>query len=91
MKPGACLINTARCPMVNEEALREALLSGRLLAALDVLAEEPFRKNHPLLGMDDTPLCLVFGDLHGKAAGLRGGRGSASPAPSRETHVTGSM
>lgn len=66
MKPGACLINTARGPVVDGEALRKALLSGRLSATLDVLAEELFRKNHPLLGMDQvvlTPHCAWYSEI----------------------------
>jgi glyoxylate reductase len=38
---GACLVNTARGPIVEEPALVDELVSGRIEAGLDVFAHEP--------------------------------------------------
>jgi glyoxylate reductase len=41
MRDGACLVNTARGAVVDEEALVRELISGRIRAGLDVFAHEP--------------------------------------------------
>lgn len=57
MKPGVLLINTGRGPLVDEAALREALLNGHVAgAAMDVTEQEPIPADSPLLGLDN---CLI--------------------------------
>jgi D-3-phosphoglycerate dehydrogenase len=55
MKPGVRIINCARGGIVDEQALADALESGKIAgAALDVFVEEPPPKDHPLLRFDQV-------------------------------------
>jgi len=48
MRQGALLVNAARGPIVDTEALIDALNTGRVRAALDVTEPEPLPEGHPL-------------------------------------------
>ena len=52
MKPTAYLVNTGRGELVDDLALRRALVEGRIAGAgLDTLAPEPVPANHPLVDL----------------------------------------
>jgi glyoxylate reductase len=55
LRDGACLINTARGQIVDEEALVRELVSGRIEAGLDVFAHEP-QVPRELLGLPNVVL-----------------------------------
>lgn len=55
MKPTAILINTGRGPLVDDQAVADALAEGRIAAfCADVLTEEPPKTGHPLLGIPNA-------------------------------------
>ena len=55
MKPTAILINTGRGPLVDDQAVADALAEGRIAAfCADVLTEEPPKAGHPLLGIPNA-------------------------------------
>ncbi len=64
MKRNALLVNTSRGPVVDDDALLEALKNHVIGgAALDVLCEEPPAKDHPFFGLDNvilTPHIAAF-------------------------------
>ena len=62
MKRSALLVNTSRGPIVDEQALAEALKRGTLAGAgIDVYGEEPIPRDHPLLLAPNTVLTPHLG------------------------------
>ena len=76
MKDGVRIVNCGRGGTLDEEALHQAIVSGKVAgAALDVYAEEP-AKDHPLFELDQ-----VIGSPHvGAATGEAQGRVGAEVA-----------
>jgi D-3-phosphoglycerate dehydrogenase len=73
MKPSAVVINTSRGLVVDEEALREALQSGKIaFAALDVMTQEPPTADNLLRKMNNvilTPHLAWYSEHSAKLAG----------------------
>lgn len=71
VKPGAVIVNISRAPIINRDALIEALESGRLGGAgLDVHYKEPGDPDDPLLRFDNvilTPHTAVASRVNGAA------------------------
>ena len=62
MKPTGILLNIARGPVVDHDALFAALNSRRIAGAgLDVTAPEPLPRNHPLLGLTNVVITPHLG------------------------------
>jgi D-3-phosphoglycerate dehydrogenase len=66
MRPDAVIVNISRGGLLDENALVEALRSGRIAGAgLDVLVEEPPPTDHPILGLPNvviTPHCAWYSE-----------------------------
>ncbi|MEV0304572.1 hydroxyacid dehydrogenase [Streptomyces prasinus] len=56
MRPDAVLVNTARGAVVDQEALTEAVLAGRIRAVLDVTEPEVLPSGHPLWSCENVLL-----------------------------------
>jgi glyoxylate reductase len=70
MKPTAILVNTSRGPVVDTDALVDALGTGEIAAAaLDVTDPEPLPADHPLVGLDN---CLVVPHIASASPATRG-------------------
>jgi glyoxylate reductase len=70
MKSTAVLINTSRGPVVDHDALYEALRNGQIFGAgLDVTDPEPLPADHPLLTL---PNCLVVPHIASASVVTRG-------------------
>ena len=69
MKPTAILINTGRGPLLDEQAVSDALSAGKLYAVgVDVLEKEPPRKGSPLIS---APRCYITPHIAWASAAAR--------------------
>src|SRR5439155_1715688 len=102
LRDGATLVNTARGAIVDEDALVEELVSGRILAGLDVFAAEP-RVPKRLLELPNVVLtphvasatvetrAAMTRVLGGEGGGGRGGTGESPPQTTKKGARGGNM
>lgn len=65
MKDGAYLVNTARGELVDSEALLNAIRSGHIAGAgLDTVADEPVRKDNPILAAEEAVESRIIYSCH---------------------------
>ena len=67
MKPGALLVNAARGPVVDTDALLRQLQAKRIHAVLDVTDPEPLPEGHPLWS---APNCFITPHIAGSVEGF---------------------
>lgn len=67
MKRGALLVNAARGPVVQTDALVDVLRAGRISAAVDVTDPEPLPADHPLWS---APNLLITPHIAGSSPGM---------------------
>jgi phosphoglycerate dehydrogenase-like enzyme len=85
MRQGALLVNAARGPIVDTNALVEALKAGRIRAALDVTDPEPLPEGHPLWG---CPNLLLTPHIAGSSPQF-GPRSMATAAGELRRYING--
>lgn len=80
MKPDALLVNVARGPVVDDQALIAALRDNRIGgAALDVFATQPLPADHPFLGFDNVIVTPHMAGITEESM-MRMGTGAAAEA-----------
>ncbi len=71
MKPSAFLVNTARGPIVDEDALLDALKQSRIAGAgIDVFSVEPLPADHPFRKLDNLVLTPHLGYATKESLGI---------------------
>jgi len=61
LKDGATVVNTARGGLIDEHALIQELIAGRLNAGLDVFEQEPLALDSPLMSLENVVLVPHLG------------------------------
>jgi phosphoglycerate dehydrogenase-like enzyme len=88
-KPGALLVNVARGAVVDTEALRKALISGRIGGAgLDVTDPEPLPPDHPLW---EAPHLIISPHMSAMGSPLTEQRLASGIAENLERYLKGEI